>query len=515
MKRLFRILLTLVLMVAIAIIALRILFPLPDITNRSASTYIPISEGTTLGARVLAQSAAHPNKTGVFPLQKGVDALTSRLTLANAAETSIDAQYYIWHDDTSGIMLLNALYRAAQRGVRVRLLLDDNGIPGLDAMLAALNQHENFEVRLFNPSTIRSPKLFGYAFDFFRMNRRMHNKSFIVDGAVAIVGGRNIGDEYFALGDGAFYIDLDVLAAGAIVPETAKVFDQYWNSQSVFSIETIVEGVGDMAAYTARVDEVRTNEDMLSFMDEARNIAAEYARDETHLEWTNVQLVADDPIKGLGEATQDQLLITRLIEMIGTIESQLDLVSAYFIPGEDGTDWFTGMADSGIQVRVLTNAINTTDVLIVHSGYAKYRRALLRAGVQLFELKLRGDPVNSGLQTMPFGLSGASLHAKTFAIDDNRVFIGSFNFDPRSATLNTEMGFLIDSPTMAQDVTARFDGPVRTISYQPMLTPKSKMIWLEPLEDGEVNIYQEEPGATWMQQVALAVIGFFPVEWLL
>ncbi len=515
MKRFLRITVWGGLLVAVAIFGLRLLFPLPDISNRAATAHIQISDSTTLGAHVLAESAGRPEKTGVFPLQKGIDALTSRLTLANAAEASIDAQYYIWHDDTSGIMLLNALYRAAQRGVRVRLLLDDNGVNGLDQMLAALNLHENFEVRLFNPSTVRAPKLLGYTFDFFRMNRRMHNKSFIVDGAVAIVGGRNIGDEYFALGDGAFFIDLDVLAAGAIVFETAQVFDQYWNSQSVYGIETIVEGDGDMGAYAARVEEVRTNEDMLSFMKDARNIAAEYARDETHLEWTNVQLVADDPVKGLSAATSDQLMITRLVSIIGGIDNQLDLVSAYFVPGEDGTDLFSGMAESGVQVRILTNAINTTDVLMVHSGYAKYRRALLKSGVQLFELKQQGEPVSTDQQILPLGLSGASLHAKTFAIDGERVFIGSFNFDPRSTTLNTEMGFLIESQAMAQDVTTLFDGPVTTISYQPMLTPKRKMIWLEPLENGEVIIYQEEPGATWGQQVALAVIGFFPVEWLL
>ena len=515
MKRFFRFILKFTLVATLAIIALRFTFPLPDISDRATSSRIPISATTTLGARVLRESAANPDKTGVFPLQKGIDALTSRLTLANAAETSIDAQYYIWHDDTSGIMLLNALYRAAQRGVRVRLLLDDNGIPGFDSILAAVNQHENFEIRLFNPSTVRAPKLFGYTFDFFRMNRRMHNKSFIVDGAVAIVGGRNIGDEYFAVGDGEFYIDMDVLAAGAIVPETAEVFDQYWNSQSVFAVETIIDGRGDITAYNARVEEVRTNADALAFMSEARNIAEEYARDEAHLEWTNVQLVADDPVKGLGIATREQLMIYRLRGIIGTVETRLDLVSAYFIPGTKGTEWFTDIAKTGADVRILTNALNTTDVLLVHAGYTKYRRELLEAGVQLFELKLRGDPVESGLLTMPFGLSGASLHAKTFAIDGNRVFIGSFNFDPRSAMLNTEMGFLIDSAAMAQDVTARFDGPITTISYQPQLTPEQKMIWLEPLPDGGHNIYQEEPGATWLQQITIVVFGAFPIEWLL
>ena len=476
---------------------------------------MPMSPSTTLGARVIEESAANPEKSGVFPLRSGHDALASRLALIAAAEQSIDAQYYIWHDDTSGILLLDALSQAANRGVRVRLLLDDNGVPGLDGFMAALNAHERFEIRLFNPSTIRSPKLLGYTFDFFRMNRRMHNKSLIVDGAVAIIGGRNIGDEYFEVGDDNFYVDMDVLAAGTIVPETASVFDAYWNSQSVFEAETIIQDVGDLSAFEARSLEIQTSADATEFLQETSDSATEYTNGNTQLEWTNVQLVADDPVKGLGIATRDQLMITRLGEILGGVESRLDLVSAYFVPGPKGTGWFAEMASAGTDVRILTNAMNTTDVLMVHAGYSKYRRELLEAGVSLYELKLRGGIAGAEVQSMPFGLSGASLHAKTFAVDEQRVFIGSFNFDPRSATLNCEMGFLIDSPTMASSVSNGFDGPLETVSYQPELTPENKMIWREPQEGGQVTVYQEEPGATWFQQIAIVIIGLLPVEWLL
>ena len=448
-------------------------------------------------------------------MRSGHDALASRLALIAAAEQSIDAQYYIWHDDTSGILVLDAMYQAAQRGVRVRLLLDDNGVPGLDSFMAALNAHENFEIRLFNPSTIRSPKLLGYTFDFFRMNRRMHNKSFVVDGAVAIIGGRNIGDEYFEVGDDNFYVDMDVLAAGAIVPQTASVFDEYWNSQSVFEAETIIQEGGDLSAFVARSLEIQTSADAIKFLQEAYDSATEYTNGNTRLEWTNVQLVADDPVKGLGVATRDQLMITRLGEILGGVETRLDMVSAYFIPGPKGTAWFSELAETGKEVRILTNAMNTTDVLMVHSGYSKYRRELLEAGVRLYELKLRGGTSAAEVQNMPFGLSGASLHAKTFAVDDERVFIGSFNFDPRSATLNCEMGFLIDSPTMARSMSNGFDGLLQTVSYQPELTPENKMIWREPQEDGQVTVYQEEPGATWFQQIAIVIIGLLPIEWML
>ena len=251
--------------VVLAIFVARSAFPLPDISERAASLALPASDNTALGATVRAENAASPGKTGVFPLAGGHDALASRYALINAAEHSIDVQYYIWHDDLSGVLLLDALYLAAKRGVRVRLLLDDNGVPGLDSFMAALNAHENFEIRLFNPSTIRSPKLLGYTFDFFRMNRRMHNKSLIVDGAVAIIGGRNIGDEYFQIGDQDFYVDMDVLAAGAIIPETAHMFDQYWNSQSVFEVESIISGVGDIDAFRVRAREVLASAEAIAF----------------------------------------------------------------------------------------------------------------------------------------------------------------------------------------------------------------------------------------------------------
>ncbi len=256
MRRLLKIFLAIIAVAVVATYAARLIFPLPDISQRAPETALPLSPGSALGQLAQPVAQAHPGLSGVMPLGDGHDALASRLALIDKASQSIDAQYYIWHDDTSGILLLDALDRAAKRGVRVRLLLDDNGVPGLDDFMAALNTDQNFQIRLFNPSTVRSPKIAGYAFDFMRMNRRMHNKSLIADGAVTIIGGRNIGDEYFAIGD-AFYIDMDALAIGAIVPETAAVFDEYWNSASVFAVNEVIDGQGDRAAFDARVAAVK------------------------------------------------------------------------------------------------------------------------------------------------------------------------------------------------------------------------------------------------------------------
>lgn len=516
MKRIVRYLILVLLALLAVGLALRVMFPLPDIANRQPVAAMRADQDGGLGQRMAAAASTHPGKSGVLALDQAHDALVSRLALINAARHSIDAQYYIWHDDTSGRLLLDALLRASQRGVRVRLLLDDNGVPGLDSVMAALNAQDNFEIRLFNPSTVRSPKLVGYAIDFFRMNRRMHNKSLTVDGAVTIIGGRNIGDEYFQVGDDQFYIDLDVLGTGPIVARTADMFDLYWNSQSVHAVDTIISGAGDLAAFQKAAAAARVSEAAKAFELDMASSGQRLVENRVELEWTDVKLVADDPVKGQGIARRDQLMIVRLGEILGLIKQRLDLVSAYFIPGKQGTAYFADLAKQGRDVRILTNALNTTDVLPVHAGYVKYREDLLRAGVKLYELKLRANASDeSELQLNPLGLSGASLHAKTLAVDDQRIFIGSFNFDPRSAMLNCEMGFLIDSPAMAKRISAGLNGPIDAAAYRPRIAKNGSLEWMERRPDGKEVVHHSEPGATWFDAFALTVIGFLPVEALL
>jgi len=514
MKRFLKSLISLALLLLLAILALRLMFPLPDISNRTPSNAFPADRVSSMGTAFLRAAEQHPGKTGVIVLPNGLDALNARLSLAARAEISIDAQYYIWHDDVTGRLLLSTLLKAAERGVRVRLLLDDNGVPGLDSTLAAINERPNFEIRLFNPSTVRRPKMMGYTFDFFRMNRRMHNKSFIVDGTAAIIGGRNIGDPYFLAGGELTFLDMDVLGVGAVVPETQQSFDQYWNSVSVFEVESIIKGSGDFDGFLSRIAEAEAapvNEDIRTARDA---IATARAEGEKAFEWTDVQLIVDDPIKGTGTAEEDQLMISQLRIILGDVDAQLNLITAYFVPAYTATALFSELAQSGRKVRIATNSLQSTDVLMVHAGYTKHRRELLEAGVKLFELKSSATTTSGQSELGRIGLSGASLHGKTFTIDDSRVFIGSFNFDPRSAFLNCEMGFLINSPTMAAEAWRYFDG-LETLSYRPELTPENRMVWHETRPDGQIVTYQEEPGATWFQQVAIVIIGLLPVEWLL
>jgi putative cardiolipin synthase len=490
-------------------LAARAVFAVPDATDRPREAALAFDPTTTLAPRAQEALDGHPGQSGVLPLADGQGALRSRLKLADAAERSIDAMYYIWHDDASGMLLLDALRRAAQRGVRVRLLLDDNGIAGMDPVLAALNAMPNFSVRLFNPSTVRRPKMLGYVLYPLRMNRRMHNKAFIVDGAAAIVGGRNIGDEYFAVGDVPAYLDLDVLGVGTVVGDTTSIFDDYWNSQPVLALEQVIDGPGDIGALDRAIAE------MPPAPEQDITAAERLSRGSADLEWTAVRVVADDPAKGIGRVDRDQLMITRLARIIRQVDSNLDLISAYFVPGKAGAAFFSGLAQDGRRVRILTNSWQATDVPMVHAGYVKYRRELLEAGVSLYELKPLEDQPQGRAELGSSGLSGGSLHAKTFSVDDARVFIGSFNFDPRSALLNCEMGFLIESPAIAASGTKAMTDRLIPRSFQPVLTQDGAMVWRSPDGQGREQLHEHEPGLGVGNRILVYVLNLLPIEWLL
>ncbi|WP_235971570.1 phospholipase D family protein [Palleronia pontilimi] len=438
--------------------------------------------------------------------------------MARAAEESLDLQYYIWETDTTGWLLLDEVRRAAERGVRVRLLLDDNGIPGLDAELAALDAMQNIEVRLFNPFVLRHPKPLNYLFDFFRLNRRMHNKSMTVDGAVTILGGRNIGDVYFDQGTGPHHFDFDVLVAGPTVAQVAENFDRYWDSPSAYPAGLILPqpepGPTTSRIVEAAVREAETLRGSAYLAAIAASEIVDRLRSDTpDLHWTTLDFLTDDPAKGIGRATQDQLMVERLPEIFEGATQSVDLVSAYFIPRERGVRILSDLAARGVRVRVLTNGLASNNVASVHSAYMGYRRQLLSAGVELLEL--RPDPsVAPGSRAFSM-LAGspASLHAKTFAIDGAQAFIGSFNFDPRSAALNSEMGVLIDSPKLASRITAALDAPELTYSLE--LTRDEKIVWRATDADGSVHEFQTEPMTTFHARALVWLGSWLPIEWIL
>lgn len=499
--------------VGIVIVVARTLFAVTPVEDRTDSTALPPPDDSPLVEAVQSQWADHPGKTGTAALGGGGDAFAARMILAEAAVSSIDAQYYIWHGDLTGTLLLDALHRAAERGVRVRLLLDDNGTSGLDPEIAQLNAHPNAEVRLYNPFNLRRFKILSYGFDFFRLNRRMHNKSFTVDGAATILGGRNVGDEYFDTGPTALYVDLDVLAVGQIVPEVAADFDRYWAAPAVHPVERIIGPPPGTDVIAARVARFRGDPQLAEYREliGESQIVATLQRGVLDLEWTDAILVSDTPAKGEGAVPREDLLAVRLMEAVGEIKHRFDGISPYFVPGAAGVRAFRTLERQGVAVRMLTNSLEATDVLPVHAGYAKRRRDLLKIGVEVFELQRQASLDIPKDKLGPFGSSGASLHAKTFAVDGRRIFIGSFNFDPRSTTLNTEMGLLIDSEDMAGRMHEAFDNKLNGLAWQVFLKDGN----LEWRNEEQGTTTRREPGSGFLKGVALTVIGWLPVEWLL
>lgn len=503
----------LVVWVGLAIVAARFVFAVPKPVDRVDSTALDPADVGPLAATLRARARRHEGKTGIAMLRDGADAFAARIMLIDAATTSIDAQYYIWHDDLTGYLLLDALARAAERGVRVRLLLDDNGTSGLDAELADLDAMPNAEVRLYNPFNLRRFKLLSYGFDFFRLNRRMHNKSFTVDGRVTILGGRNIGDEYFGTGPAALYVDLDALAVGQVVPEVSADFDRYWAAPSVHPVGPILGAAwrdGAIEDGLARFAEDPQLEDYLAVLEDS-TLVTTLSAGELELEWTDVQLVSDSPAKGEGAARREDLLTSRLLKAVVRIETKIDGISPYFVPGRAGVRAFRILRSDGVAVRMLTNSLEATDVLPVHAGYSSRREALLRKGVQLYELRRQTESKTPSDLLGRFGSSGSSLHAKTFAVDGRRIFVGSFNFDPRSTTLNTEMGLLIESVALAEGMHAAFDRELDGLVWRVELED-GKPVWVDPVTNTKTRV---EPGTTMPRRLALTVIGWLPVEWLL
>ncbi|OWT65525.1 phospholipase D family protein [Candidimonas nitroreducens] len=474
------------------------------------------TDETSLARSVMPLHRVHAAESGFTPLSDGRAAFAARVALADAAESFLDAQYYIWHGDMTGLLLFDALRRAAERGVRVRLLLDDNNTVGLDAIIAGLNAHPNIEVRLFNAFTVRRWRALGYLTDFARLNRRMHNKSFTADRQVTIVGGRNIGDEYFEAGNNALFIDLDIMAIGPVVEDVAHDFERYWTSGSSRPAEQLVRKPRRAAiAALSSVSQVAGRPQARAYTEAiaGQSFVRDLLAGRLRFEWAAISLVSDNPDKGLGNAPRHTLLWPRLQAILGNPAKELELVSPYLVPTQTGVEAFAAFVQKGVKVTLLTNSLEATDVIAVHAGYAKRRKPLLAAGSALFELKHMASIPKIRDRGLTGG-SGSSLHAKVFSIDRQRVFIGSFNFDPRSRKLNTEMGFVIESPDLAGRITDSLDKLLATHAYQVQIGRDGKLEWLEHAGSATV-VHRHEPGASLWRRAGVAVAALLPIDWLL
>jgi len=493
---------------------------LPDLDGLAlsvASTAAKTAD-TVLGQAIGPRTEEHPGKNGVHVLGNPRESFAVRALLARSAERTLDVQYYIWHDDITGRLLLQALREAADRGVRVRLLLDDNGIGGMDDKLAALDALDNLEIRLFNPFPTRRFKRLGYVVDFERLNRRMHSKSFTADSQAAVVGGRNVGDEYFGATAGILKADMDIMLVGPIVDEISTDFDKYWSSGSAYPVDRLMtalepdERESVLASIAAIVDDPAST----TYLNEIERtpLVESLGNQQLELLWADVHMVTDDPAKGLGALEGDELLINQLDEVLDAPRKSVVLVSPYFVPGSEGTEIFASLARSGVDVRILTNALEATDVIAVHAGYAKRRKALLEAGVRLYEMQRLSKETKRNKSAGPFGSSASSLHAKTFAIDGERTFVGSFNLDPRSISLNTELGFIVDSPELASEVESAFDGGIPERAYEVHLDEDGDLYWLDRRGEDIVRL-DSEPETGWFKHGAVTVLGWLPIEWML
>ncbi len=503
---------------ALMALILKMANPLPSRTGFPADQSVP-DVPSRLAQSAAQFTAGREGKTALHLLTRGIDAIAMRLAMVRNAQRSIDAQYYIWEGDLSGRMLLAEIVAAADRGVRVRLLIDDNPTAGLDPMWAGVEAHPNIAVRIFNPMTIRSIRPANYLFDFPRLNRRMHNKSLTVDGAATLVGGRNVGDAYFGVKDRGLFIDVDALAIGAVVPDVAAEFERYWSSNAAFPASTLLASDSAISLADLRhpeYEDAGLAESYRTAVDNAIETLWLSDDPEAAFIWAPVRLLADDPAKAAGHASEDSLLVTRIADILANARSRIDLVSGYFVPGNRGADLLEGLARQGVRTRIVTNSLQVTDVPVVHAGYAPYRKDLLRSGALLFEAKPQAEHQGEMriLGQTRFSGGGESVHAKTFAIDGRTFFVGSFNLDPRSAQLNCEMGFLVNSSELAAGLAAVLDKSLTETAYALALDGEGKMTWTA-LTDGKKQVYRTEPGTTLWSRAAISTLARLPIEWML
>ena len=496
---------------------------LPKNLEREPSTALANTDDTRLGKAVAGRVAANPGQSGIYALSNAREAFAARILLARAAERSLDLQYFEWHNDTTGQLLFDAVWQAAERGVRVRMLLDDSTTRGLDATMAALSAHPNIHVRLFNPFVNRGFRLGDFITDFERVNRRMHNKSFTADSQVTIVGGRNVGDVYYGANADVGFRDLDALAVGPVVRDVSREFDLFWNSESAYPATNVIPAVARDEATRLREkwQNVWQQPDALRYASAVRDtpLVRGLLEGKLELEWTTAQVVHDDPSKVLQPLERRELhMLPRLEQALGRPMHELDLVSPYFVPGEEGTAAFRELGKRGVKVRVLTNSLASTDVRPTHAGYSNYREELLRAGVRLYELKPTRDGQRAKEDAERQGIgdsAAAGLHAKTFSVDRSRIFVGSFNLDPRSNRLNTEMGIVISSPTLASRLSAEFDTGIPRDAYEVRLAADGRSLeWIEREGDREIR-HTTEPETGVMKGLWIRFLSILPIEWLL
>ena len=496
---------------------------LPENVDRPVTNaYSATETSNTLWGKVrLAEGAAHPGKSGFFLLENGLDAFVARALLAEGAERSIDLQYYLYHNDLTGKLLTYQLIKAADRGVRVRMLVDDMGLAGRDLAGSVLDSHPNIEVRIFNPFSRNTGRLSQFVTRMGSVTRRMHNKSFTVDNQATILGGRNIGNEYFEADPDIAFADLDVLLIGPVVNDVSASFDAYWNSEVVYPLSALVDRpptADEIEQKKRELQEFINQEYDGEYLKALRNsdLANMLRQQQVEMYWGDAEAIFDKPEKIISARDQKEIHLTEQFKPYWEgIENEIIILSPYFVPGKEGVASLVNLQERGVKVRILTNSLASTDVGVVHAGYARYRKDLLQAGIELYELNKKISREERKGEKRQRGSSKASLHAKTFVLDRKWVFIGSLNLDPRSVYENTEIGVVITSPEIARYMAEKFDENIARSAFRLELQTaedgRRSLLWYG-YENGEEQVYTVDPYTGFWRRLGLGFMGLLPIE---
>ncbi|MES2295524.1 MAG: phospholipase D family protein [Pseudomonadota bacterium] len=494
---------------------------------RTPSQALAHPEQTRLGAQAQASAAAHPGQSGFRLLSAGADGFLVRMQMIHAAAKTIDMQYFIFHGDDTGQLLTGAVLQAAARGVRVRILVDDGETAAGDEQIALLAAHPMVELRVFNPFRYRGHinmiRAAEFMLDFARLDHRMHNKLIVVDNAVALIGGRNIGDQYFQIDPDGQFADDDLFSTGPVVKDMSASFDQFWASPKAIPVQALAGGLASFV----ELDEHRQHLRQLKQerKDEAKSYVTRIASGEPlagvlsgqlPLIWANARLVGDRPDKPSAPQEGDRgpaLMHGAVVEASAAAQSELLMVTPYLIPGREGMRIFDALRQRKVRVRILTSSLISSTVLLAQSGYMHYRVPLLKLGVELYEVRAQlGNTRGSGQTQAISSFGNYALHAKLFVFDRKQVLIGSMNFDQRSLHLNTEVGLLIDSPVLAQQIASRFEAMVQAENaYALNLDPSGALEW-RTREGGKELSTTREPARSGWQRFSVNVLALLPLD---
>ncbi|MGD2053604.1 MAG: phospholipase D family protein [Gammaproteobacteria bacterium] len=495
---------------------------LPDNSDRQESYALADTSDTTIGQiSAKRMNTEGDGQDGFLLLESGLDAFVARAVLTHHAERSIDLQYYLYHRDLVGYLFMNLLIKAADRGVRVRLLVDDMDLEGRDTGLVALDSHPNIELRIFNPFDRKIGRMPQFVTGFGSVTRRMHNKSFTVDNQVTIVGGRNIGDEYFDADPTLEFADLDVMVFGDVVKDVSHAFDLYWNSELAYPATTLIDerpsedAVKKMRQDLADFAEQQKDSEYVKALKNSE-LANKMRDREVEYHYGNAVVVYDHPEKISSERDATELhLMTQLAPHFEDIKKELIIFSPYFVPGDEGVEFFERLINKGVTVKIITNSLASNDVGIVHAGYSKYRKALLHAGVELYEMNKKLTRSQRKEKKGVGSSSKASLHAKSFILDREKIFIGSLNLDPRSFYENSEIGVIIESPEVATKMAEGFDNEIAKGAFRLELVmdqDDNEYIHWHGIENGEPITYEVDPHTSFWRRMGVGIMRILPIE---